>query len=296
MAEDASTIQSMTTRNDLKRMIPLTPIRHFYDRMRDFVSEELHWQLACECFRRTDLLQDLVQSSFEHFCLYQNSDEPFRPSSGNLTPSRIQNQDSANQLLSLVAQKGAVTVNSSPELEVDFVDYDISPIRTTSSYFENGRSGKNSGIGGADILLSNRKDRLPCVGEIKAETDRNPFLGLIQSLMYAVELSTPAQRARLAQSYPGSFDWPVAGPWIDICLMLIRYPQSSRKKDFLDLVQSIVVRVLAPNTPISRIVRRVSCLLTEMESPGSIDFNVGFAFPMPINEGSILPVDSISGL
>jgi hypothetical protein len=34
--------------------------------------------------------------------------------------------------------------------------------------------------------LASRDDQLLIVGEVKADTDHNPFLGLIQSLTYAV--------------------------------------------------------------------------------------------------------------
>ena len=71
-----------------------------------------------------------------------------------------------------------------------------------------------------DLLLCNHTDQTPVIGEIKADTDVNPFLGLIQSLMYAVELSTPAQRARLCTYYPGQFAESDTGSGIDISLIL----------------------------------------------------------------------------
>ena len=48
----------MRTDPALKRLIPLTPLRHFYDRLRDFVSDSFHREAARECLRRPDRLQD----------------------------------------------------------------------------------------------------------------------------------------------------------------------------------------------------------------------------------------------
>ena len=262
----------------LKRLIPLTPLRHFYDRLRDFVSDSFHREAARECLRRPDRLQDLIAASVAHFGLYDNRDEPFRPAPGGLTPARSGNADLANRLLGLIAA-GSTTVPSRPELEFDFVDYEVSPVRTTGSEFENGDSGKSSGKGGIDVLLANRVDRLPAVGELKADTDRNPFLGFIQSLRYAVELSTPAQRARLAKSYPDRFAWPETGPGIDICLLLVRYPDDPPHAEFLNLVRGIVERLAVPGSPFTALVRRLVCLHTDMASSDRAEFRVAFATP-----------------
>ncbi|OWK37380.1 hypothetical protein FRUB_06500 [Fimbriiglobus ruber] len=185
----------------------------------------------------------------------------------------------ANRLLASIAC-GATTVLSQPDLEFDFVDYEVSPIRTTKSEFENGRQARNTG--GIDALLANRVDRLPAVGELKANTDRNPFLGFIQSLTYAVELSTPAQRARLDRSYPGRFAWPDTGPVIDICLLLIRYPDDRPHSEFLDLVRQIVEKLAVPGSPFTSIVRRVTCFHTNMDTVDRAEFRVAFTLPAGI--------------
>lgn len=262
----------------LRRLIPLTPLRHFYDRLRDFVSDSFHREAARECLRRPDRVQELVAASVRHFELYDNRGEPFHDRGPGLTRARGENGDVANRTLSVMA-RGAVSVPSHPELEFDFVDYEISPIRTTGSEFENGTPGTRSGRGGLDALLANRTDRLPVVGELKADTDRNPFLGLIQSLTYAVELSTPAQRSRLATSYPGRFAWPDAGPYIDIVLLLIRYPNDPAHAEFLDLVRGLVGRLAVPGTPFTRMVRRVACLRTDLNLPDRAEFAVEFVLP-----------------
>jgi hypothetical protein len=257
-------------------MIPITALRHFYHRLRDFPSEKFHRAALHEVLRRHDRLQKLTQDSYDHFSLYDNVAETFRPDPGSLTLARRRNSDQANRLLSLIAMDRCSFVGVT---QLQFVDADISPVRTTRSEYENGRPATSSPLGGLDVLMANADDRLPVVGEIKADTDRNPFLGFIQSLTYAVELSTPAQRRRLDQSYPGRFAWPASGPWIDICLLLVRYPEDPRKREFITLTRQLVEKIVAPETPIGNIVRRVSCLGTEFNQPDKVQFEVKFVHP-----------------
>ena len=267
----------MNPRHALTRLIPLTSLRHFYHLLRSFEREAYHLETLRECLRRTDKLQGMIQSSFDHFKLYDNHTEGFRPIGGVLTEARLQNPDIANQLLVAIS-KGDVTTPSNPTLEFDFVDCDISPHRTTSSHYEDGRSGRAAGIGGVDVLLSSRLDRLPCIGEIKAQTDRNPFLGFIQSLTYAVELSTSFQRTRLDLSYPGRFSWPENGPWIDICLLLIRYPVDDANAEFLEMTGRLAEKLMVPGTPAARLIRRVSCLLTDFDQQDIVNFKPAFLY------------------
>lgn len=267
-------------RNDptLRRLIPVTQLRHFYDRLRDFESQSFHREAVRECLRRPDQLQKLIAASVRHFGLYDNREETFHERTPGLTVTRTENSDLANRTLGLLA-RGAVGVPSHPELKFDFVDYEVSPIRTTGSEFENGIPATRSGRGGVDALLAARIDRLPIIGELKADTDRNPFLGFIQSLTYAVELSTPAQRSRLAAAYPDRFAWPEHGPYIDIALLLIRYPSDPGKLEFLHWVRGLVEQLAVPDTPFSHLVRRVSCLRTEMTTPEYAEFTVDFVVP-----------------
>lgn len=269
----------------LRPLIPLTPLRHFYDRLRDFESRAFHREAARECVRRPDRVQELIAASVRHFELYDNRDEGFHDRSPGLTGARGENGDLANRTLSLMA-RGAASVPSHPELEFEFVDYEISPIRTTGSEFEDGTPGTRSGRGGVDVLLANRAGRLPAVGELKADTDRNPFLGLIQELTYAVELSTPAQRVRLAAAYPNRFRWPEAGPFIDVVLFLIRYPSDPGHAEFLELIRKLASRLAGPDTPFSRLVRRVVCLGTDMNTSEGADLAVRFVAPTAVTRPS----------
>lgn len=223
----------------------------------------------------------LVAESRDHFALYDNRSEAFhnRGAAGLLTPSRQDSSHLANRFVQQLAisEDNVVQVVDAPQYSFRYVDYDISPWRTTHSEFENGKSGQSSGAGGLDLLLSNHIDQTPIIGEIKAETDVNPFLGLIQSLMYAVELSTPTQRERLNSSYPGRFAKSATGAGIDIHLILLRYPQEKVSLEFLSLTSQLSASLMADKNPVSGVIRRIVALETPMSSASLGNITVAFA-------------------
>jgi hypothetical protein len=151
-----------------------------------------------------DLARELEAASVAHFGLYDNRGEGFhdRRGVGALSPEVLQSPRPVHRTLSRVA-RGGILVPSHPELDATYVDYEVSPTRTTAAQYESGAPCRAKG--GIDVLLANARDRLPVVAEAKGAMDRNLFLGLIQALTYAVELSTAPQRERLARTYPGRF-------------------------------------------------------------------------------------------
>lgn len=268
----------MRHQQSLLRLIPITALRHLYELLRDFPKEEFQLAVAKEFCRRPEQLANLVDDSRKHFALYDNRDEGFhdRQIQGLLTEPMLSSGHLANTLVQELVRSMA-KVTSATQYEFQLVDYGISPLRTTRSEFESGESGRSSGAGGMDLLLSNKKDRTPIVGEIKADTDVNPFFGLIQSLMYAVELSTPPQRARLNQFYPERFAENSTGPGIDIYLILLRYPQDKMSQEFLSLTNQFAANLMADNNPVSGIIRRIVALENPMSPTNLNNFTVAFA-------------------
>jgi hypothetical protein len=63
---------------------------------------------------------------------------------------------------------------------------------------------------------------LPVVGEVKVKSDKNAFFALIQSLAYAVELSTKNQQKRLKATFPNAYQEIVEDePKIEIAIILV---------------------------------------------------------------------------
>jgi len=162
-------------------------------------------------------------------------------------------------------------------LDADYVDYELSPTRTTDSIHE---SGEPSGAGGGiDLLLANAKDRLPVLLEAKGATDRNLFLGIIQALTYAVEFSTPFQRERLQRAYPGRFEWQPGSAAVDLYLLVVGAPRSRHHSTFVGLVDDISRQLLLPGTAVAELVRRIVCIETDMAGSEAIPVRKVFHHP-----------------
>lgn len=286
----------------LQRLIPITRVRHFYKLLRDFPKEKLQLEVAKELCRKPKPLAKMIVDSREHFAFYDNRLEAFhdRPTAEILTSARLQSRHLANTLVQDLARTRNHVIEIADAQQYDFkvVDYEISPLRTTASNFENGQSGQPSGAGGMDLMLASQVGQAPIVGEIKADTDVNPFLGLIQSLMYAIELSTAPQRARLNRFYQNRFaEWaPETG--IDIYLILLRYPDDDRSQEFLNLTSRIAANLVAYEG-LSPIIRRVVALKNAMNQDALAPFTVAFAHGVsmaPVNRRSSVEIERAEGI
>jgi hypothetical protein len=267
----------MRQEQSFKRLIPITALRHFYETLRRFPSFAFRMQAARECLRRPDQLQELVRNSSDHFALYENPAEAFHDRQpGTFSAVRETNRSIAVRLLRK-AIAGACSIQEAPLLDFRYVDYEVSPIRTTASQFENGLSGRSSGTGGIDLLLANRCDRVPIIGEVKIEADTDPFFGLIQALMYAVEMTTAPQMCRLNRFYGDQFSFPRDGAFVDVYLMLVAYPNDQNHAESLKMTDELSRLLVTANSPVARIVRRLVCIEAASVDTEVVSFTVRFA-------------------
>jgi hypothetical protein len=79
----------------------------------------------------------------------------------------------------------------------EYMEREVSPLRTTHAIYSNNLPAKSSGTGGLDFIGWNTSRNLPVLGEIKVKEDQNPFYALIQLLTYLSEISTPNQIDRI---------------------------------------------------------------------------------------------------
>lgn len=185
-----------------RRVVRRAEIREIYESLAGAASARCD-EIAAEFLAFPGRLAGLLARSGNELENYENSAEPFhnRPPGGEPSQARLESQHPANRWLQRVHGDPLVS-NGLRELSFSYVDYEVCPMRTTSSRYENGSPAFASGRGGIDLLLSNSVDRNPIVGEIKADTDSTtPLVMLLQTLTYAVELSTPSQISRLRRHY-----------------------------------------------------------------------------------------------
>jgi hypothetical protein len=260
-------------------MVPLTELRHFYRLLRKtLVSTHLQLRIAEEILRDPRNLQAIVERSLAHFALYDNRGEGFhqRDHDKSLSDEVLTSQKPVHDMLRRVVKHG-VRVGSCLGFDANFIDYEVSPIRTTGSVLENGI--RTMGGGGVDLLLTDAADNLPAIGEAKGATDKNLLLGLIQALTYAVEFSTPFQRERLERAYPQRFKWPDRGPWLDLYLFMAGTPSSRHHPEFLRVVGAVCAKLLVPGTPVAGMVRRIVCLKTDLGGLKEVAFTIAFQHP-----------------
>ncbi len=204
-----------TAQFDFNRIVPVTPLRNLYRYLRSVSGGRVaHFAAVDERLSPVSGLEPeqflgrIFDVSVDRFATYINQ-EPFVPEEAGRQPF----DNGSHYAKQLVEQWKH---NHDGCAGMQFVDYEVSPYRTTRSCFEDGLPAKKSGQGGVDLLLS--RDGHPVVGEIKASTETvGSTFALIQALTYAAELATKAQQARLRNSYPNRF---TEGKKVEIAIIL----------------------------------------------------------------------------
>ena len=119
-----------------------------------------------------------------------------------------------------------------------------------------------------DLLLRAHASGLPIVGEIKAKGDTNLLVALVQSLVYAVELTTPAQRRRLKHhgfvldGAPGA-----QGPFADVYIIYERGTDEVIRQGVFALTRKL--RTL-PGSRLSKAIRHIEFFECDVGKPDSL--------------------------
>jgi len=203
-SEDVTLIGQFSEVNAGERVIPSIPLEALYRRMRKLKGTPEAKYQSVKSFvnpahgpKASDYLTELFIRSVRHSESYSNILEAFYP-------VRVSRHDRkklfARDLVSLLGNGAVLEFN---DHRSTMVDYEVYPFRTTLSCCEDGRPATRLGSGGMDLLLaSNQRGMVPAVGEIKAKSEQvGPTFALVQALMYAAQLTTRNQFARLQRHY-----------------------------------------------------------------------------------------------
>jgi hypothetical protein len=262
-----------------KTPIPITALRHLYNVLRGLSADEVHAAISrylADSPKGTKFLRDLYKESVSHFCMYSNIEEHFRPEDSDRDRTLDDPQEKyAIELVQAIRNHGC---SIAPGIGYDYVDYEISPLRTTKALYENGRTGRKSGAGGIDVLLATKTDRTPVVGEIKAETDTNPFLAFIQALTYASELATQDQQTRLKSHYQEFAERPDRkNPTVELMLFLEPKPNDDKQSTYLTQVKQLIRQMYSSSdSTFARTVTRVCCVEARLLTDGPPDCSLVF--------------------
>jgi hypothetical protein len=218
--------------------VPITALRERYEVTT--AREYIPWVSSDTSLSE---LTGLWQQSTSSFKDYDNSDEGFVNEEDKRSPPP--------SVSSLVACNSGIQVAAYLRWRLSeasglaegcapwrYVGYEVSPRRTTRSVFSDGRKARKSGGGGIDVLLVDA-DGDPVVGEVKVAQDGNLGYALIQSLTYAAELVSPAQRERLAKHYP-EHGFRQDGGGVSIVLLIVnREAKDPSKEPAIRLIEKI---------------------------------------------------------
>jgi hypothetical protein len=151
-----------------------------------------------------------------------------------------------------------------PELDFDFVDREISPLRSTTIPVA-GRGARRS----IDLLLRDGNG-MPVVGELKVAGDSPTYYALVQALMYAAELSSESQLRRLAEHY--DFVIPEGQAVISIYLIAHAAPERGAfREDSLAATKTIVEKLMA-DPHVTAVIRHIACLQSTVDANGQLAF------------------------
>lgn len=161
-------------------------------------------------------------------------------------------------------------VEGAPELSFRYVAHEVFPLRQTTP------GGPRPSRRSLDLLLAS-DDGLPVACELKIRGDTPTYPALIQALMYAMELSSESQRARLDKHYAGKFAWPAEGPVIDVYLLAFEPPDRGRYRSRLHEATRTVSAKLVDDPRCNSVIRRIACIEAAVEGD-QLAFRKGFAF------------------
>ena len=236
------------------------PLLRLYEFMRSMSGEE-RLELARWITAKPELFNEWSRRSLRFFARYSNVDEDFHPPRAELpTADTVKEITRGYDVAVLLADRPRGRwwpVEAAPELGFRFVDYELAPLRKTSTARVEGEPAEKAGMR-ADLLLVSA-DGVPIVGEVKAATatghDADPVLALIQGLTACAQLLSPQQMERLERAYP--FAQFRAYSVLDLFVIAVKpaQPAASTYQDDLYEAANELAPILAaePSVPARRI-------------------------------------------
>src|ERR1700729_1552147 len=188
--------------------LPPTQLREYYDALHGLKEQE---QTALAELHAED--PERLISRFDHSVRtvagYPAITEPFHDARSEAWMEKVRGPvTSTTAFVAVLAAAGHHQVVDFPELDFEFVDREVFPLRTTTIPVD-GRGARRS----IDLLLR-ASNEFRIVGELKGPGDSPPYPALIQALMSSTEFSSKSQLERLADHY--DFIVPADQPAISI--------------------------------------------------------------------------------
>jgi len=247
---------------DRKRIVPRTGLRCLYEFLKQ-CSTKTQINICADFNRKPGLLINYYIDACEQLAKYDNKDEPFI----NLKSPRKDEEENKKNKTSYILRKfqrqKEIQVIDNGNYSFEYINKEISPLRTTRTVFENGMPATKSGAGGVDLVAVNVNGRYPVLGEIKIGSDQNVFYALVQLLTYCTELSTKSQIER-SQKY--LFREKVNFPASLYIILINKVKKESEKYCLIEESQKLAEKFLKylkaqkQNRPANGYIRNIVCL------------------------------------
>jgi len=264
--------QTMAADQSAFTPIPDSDIRSLYNFLRDYPRKSLHLEMANAMQKKPEPLAEMLLRSFQQCIPFNNWQQPFHNGRGKgemqFTEQRLKSEKLANRVLVSLAHP-----DSEASFPFSYVDYEIRPFRVD---FRVGKKRPPNSVtpreGQIDILMVDKNNGSPIIGEIKAKKDATLLLALIQSLASAVEFATPNQRARLAHVYSSKNSKNSVCsevPGVGVCLIQALPPSDDYSRAMAGAVRSICKKLMeSPN--LQKIISRITCQEVHIEQAGRL--------------------------
>lgn len=239
--------------------IPVTPLAEEYRRLLK-LSQRQRLERAEQLIRRPASLAKAFSDSRQQFASFDHAGEDFYdPVPPRTTlPKKPKGLGSTVEVAARLSGQGPKRVLGDDRLSFVYIDRELVPARTKSgAVFADGKSIR-SGLR-LDLLLANRHNGAPIIGEVKVAQDKDPFFALIQALTHAAHLSTPSQLKRLARVYSKKKTIKV-GKKLDVYLLLAEAPAAATYWFELREAARRLAARLVEQEPITDGVRRIAAV------------------------------------
>jgi len=220
-------------------VVPYTPILRRYHEVCS-LDEQSRLHLARTLNEKPELLAADFVNSIDALDTGYKSCAAFRPRpKWPRHPEQLGIVANGPDLAWYMHRQHTLDVDAEPSLAVEWVDYEVSVLRTLgAAVFDEQVYGMAEGeparAGNAlkvDLLLVNADpaDRTPVLGEVKVKRDKEPFSALVQLLVYIAHLSTHSQYARLRTNFASARYPDIDRGRFDGYLLLYKFGQSPNK-------------------------------------------------------------------
>jgi hypothetical protein len=253
-------------------LIPRTTIQRCYKRVCE-MSYKQRRTLADELIADPSPLVAEFLDGVATFAPYNNVTEGFY-SNKNRAPKKPDAPGAilrTNHVAWYLRQQRTLEVRDAPELNAEYLDYEIAPARTTRhAEFDDGGTWR-SGVFIDLLLASCARPRTPIVAELKIRKDKDPFTALIQSLACAAHLATQHQYNRLREHVPAG-DFPATNrPRLDVYVLLYRFLETQQNDlEALDMNADAISGLLLHRPEVAAYVRRIACIAVELGNDGNL--------------------------